>query len=180
MTTDPIIDSEDQITPPMSEESDLIESSPVSSQNFEETIQNLQEQLARSQADYVNLVRRSREESAQIGQWAEDKTILKFLPILDNLERSLDHIPSELVENVWVEWNKSIVRSMQKVVSDFGILPMNPVGQELDPDFHEVISQIPHSLTTIQTEVEKWYMRWDRALRHAKVIVWDWQKTIEA
>ncbi len=44
---------------------------------------------------------------------------------------------------------------MQKVVSDFGILPMNPVGQELDPDFHEVISQIPHSLTTIQTEVEK-------------------------
>jgi molecular chaperone GrpE (heat shock protein) len=50
----------------------------------------------------------------------------------------------------------------------------------LDPDFHEVISQIPHSLTTIQAEVEKWYMRWDRALRHAKVIVWDWQKTIEA
>lgn len=103
MTTDPIIDSEDQITPPMSEESDLIESSPVSSQNFEETIQNLQEQLARSQADYSNLVRRSREESAQIGQWTEDKTILKFLPILDNLERSLDHIPSELVENVWVD-----------------------------------------------------------------------------
>jgi len=142
---------------------------------LEEIIQKLQEQLARSQADYTNLVRRSREESAQIGQWTEDKTILKFLPILDNLERSLEHIPAELVDNAWVEWNTSIVRAMQKVIADFGVTPMNPLGQEVNPDFHDVISQIPHKLTTIQAEVEKWYMRWERALRHAKVIVWDGQ-----
>jgi molecular chaperone GrpE (heat shock protein) len=91
--------------------------------------------------------------------------------MLDNLERSLEHIPAELIDNVWVEWNKSIVRAMQKVVSDFGILPMNPVWEEVDPDFHDVISQIPHELTTIQAEIEKWYMRGERALRHAKVIV---------
>lgn len=142
----------------------------------DETIQKLQEQLARSQADYANLVRRSREESAQIWQWTEEKTLLKFLPILDNLERSLEHIPPELSDNVWVEWNKSIVRSMQKVIADFGVTPMNPLGQEVNPDFHDVISQIPHESTTIQAEVEKWYMRWERALRHAKVIVGDGQK----
>ncbi len=149
--------------------------SPAAS-GLEETIQKLQEQLARAQADYANLVRRSREESAQIGQWTEDKTILKFLPILDNLERSLEHIPSELINNAWVEWNKSIVRAMQKVVSDFGITPMSTVWQEVNPDLHEVISQIPHEMTTIQAEVEKWYMRWERALRHAKVIVGDGMK----
>jgi molecular chaperone GrpE (heat shock protein) len=44
---------------------------------------------------------------------------------------------------------------MQKVVSDFGITPMNASGQEVNPDFHEVISQIPHEFTTIQAEVEK-------------------------
>ncbi len=44
---------------------------------------------------------------------------------------------------------------MQKVVSDFGILPMNPIGQEVNPDLHDVISQIPHELTTIQAEIEK-------------------------
>ena len=103
MTTNPSTNSEDQIIPPSPEENIPEESPQTSSQNLEETLQNLQEQLARSQADYVNLVRRSREESAQIGQWTEDKTILKFLPILDNLERSLEHVPAELIDNTWVE-----------------------------------------------------------------------------
>lgn len=140
-------------------------------------IKQLQEQLARAQADYTNLVRRSREESTQIGQWAEEKTILKFLPILDNLERALEHVPAELQGNTWVEGNISIVRSMQKIVSDFGVLPMDVIGHEVDPDLHDVISQIPHQDTTIQAEIEKWYLRWSKALRHAKVIVGDGQKT---
>lgn len=58
-------------------------------------IAQLREQLARAQADYNNLVRRSREEQFQIGEWSENKTILKFLPILDNLERALEHTPEE-------------------------------------------------------------------------------------
>lgn len=105
MTNDPTIQTEDQgVTVAPIIETNSEETTPTSSQQeLEETIQNLQEQLARSQADYANLVRRSREESAQIGQWTEDKTILKFLPILDNLERSLEHIPTELVDNAWVE-----------------------------------------------------------------------------
>jgi molecular chaperone GrpE (heat shock protein) len=44
---------------------------------------------------------------------------------------------------------------MQKVVSDFGITPMDSVGQEVNPDLHDVISQVPHALSTIQVEVEK-------------------------
>lgn len=58
-------------------------------------IAQLREQIARSQADYSNLVRRSREENAQIGEWSENKMILKFLPTLDNLERALEHTPEE-------------------------------------------------------------------------------------
>ncbi len=165
--------TDEEVSSPVNEETPT-SSSPITQE--EETIQKLQEQLARSQADYSNLVRRSREESAQVWQWIEDKTILKFLPVLDNLERSLEHIPAELAHHTWIEGNKSIVRSMQKVVSDFGITPMNASGQEVNPDFHEVISQIPHEFTTIQAEVEKWYMRWEKALRHAKVIVGDGQK----
>ena len=136
-------------------------------------IQQLREQLARSQADYNNLVRRSREEQMQIGEWAENKTILKFLPILDNLERSLDHIPEEFKSHTWTEWLLSIVRAMQKVITDFGVSPMNCVGQEVNPDLHDVISQIPHTTTMIQAEVETGYLRGEKALRHAKVIVGD-------
>lgn len=110
MTTDPL-------QTPLSENAPTIES-PISASEIDtsqtghdgsthddqsEMIRQLQDQLARAQADYANLVRRSREESLQIGQWTEEKTILKFLPILDNLERALEHIPSELTDNAWVE-----------------------------------------------------------------------------
>lgn len=140
---------------------------------LKEEIAQLREQLARSQADYSNLVRRSRDENAQIGEWTENKTILKFLPILDNLERALEHTPEEFKSHTWMEWLISIVRSMQKVLSDMWIAKMNTVGQEINPDYHDVISQIPSKTTNIQAEVESGYIRNEKALRHAKVIVGD-------
>lgn len=140
-------------------------------------IAQLREQIARSQADYANLVRRSREENAQIGEWSENKMILKFLPTLDNLERALEHTPEEFKWHAWTEWFLSIVRAMQKILTDLGVQRMNCVGQEINPDLHDVISQIPHTTTTIQAEVETGYIRSEKALRHAKVIVWDGTQT---
>lgn len=148
-------------------------SSSQSDASVTEEIAQLREQILRLQADYTNLVRRTREESLQLGEWTENKTILKFLPILDNLERSLEHIPTELATHVWIEWIRSIVKSMQKIIADFWIHRMDCIGNEVDPDLHDVISQIPHETTTIQTEIEKGYLRWTKALRHAKVIVGD-------
>lgn len=142
-------------------------------QSWTDELVQLREQIMRLQADYANLVRRTREESIQIGEWTENKTILKFLPILDNLERSLDHIPAELMTHTWIEGIRSIVKSMQKVINDFGISRMDCIDAEVNPDLHDVISQIPHENTTIQAEVEKWYIRSGKALRHAKVIVGD-------
>lgn len=66
-------------------------------------IAQLREQIARAQADYSNFVRRSRDEQSQIGEWSENKTILKFLPVLDNLERALEHIPNEFQGHAWTE-----------------------------------------------------------------------------
>lgn len=65
---------------------------------------------------------------------------------------------------------------MQKTVTDFGVSRMNTIGQEVNPDLHEVISQIPHETTTIRAEIEIGYMRGDKPLRHAKVIVGDGTK----
>lgn len=136
-------------------------------------IAQLREQLARAQADYNNLVRRSRDEQFQIGEWAENKIILKFLPILDNLERALEHTPEEFRWHVWTEGFRSIVASMQKVLVELGMTKMDTLGKEINPDLHDVISQVPHANTSIQTEVETGYMRGEKALRHAKVIVGD-------
>jgi molecular chaperone GrpE (heat shock protein) len=60
---------------------------------------------------------------------------------------------------------------MQKILTDMGIIKMNTLGQEINPDLHDVISQIPHKETTIQADVEIGYTRGEKALRHAKDIV---------
>jgi molecular chaperone GrpE (heat shock protein) len=44
---------------------------------------------------------------------------------------------------------------MQKVITDLNITPIISLGQEVDPDLHDVISQIPHQDTVIQAEIEK-------------------------
>lgn len=174
-------DTSDILTNPTSplppEETPVPETNPSNSHDEIEELKaqiiQLREQLARSQADYNNLVRRNREELSQIGEWSENKTILKFLSILDNLERALEHTPEEFKSSTWTEWLNSIVRAMQKTVADFWISRMNTIGQEVNPDLHEVISQIPHAATTIQAEIETGYIRWEKPLRHAKVIVGD-------
>ena len=118
-------------------------------------------------------MRRSREEQSQIGEWSENKTILKFLIILDNLERALEHTPEEFKSHGWTDGIVSIVRAMQKTLTDFEISRMDTIGEEVNPDLHDVISQIPHASTTIQAEIESGYTRNGKALRHAKVIVGD-------
>lgn len=50
---------------------------------------------------------------------------------------------------------------------------MDTLDKEVNPDLHDVTSQVPHANTSIQTEVETGYMRGEKALRHAKVIVGD-------
>lgn len=148
-------------------------STPTHDDDLMSQISSLREQLARAQADYANMVRRNREESAQISEWIENKMTTRFLPTLDNLQRSLLHIPEELKSHAWMQGFTSIVRAMEKTIADLGVTPMDAVGTEVNPDLHEVISQVPDPATTILTEVEKWYTRNGKALRHAKVIVGD-------
>lgn len=94
-------------TPPLEEKNETSERSAGPGQDEAEELRaeivQLREQLARSQADYSNLVRRSREELLQIGEWSENKTILKFLTMLDNLERALEHTPEEFKTHSWTE-----------------------------------------------------------------------------
>lgn len=52
-----------------------------------------------------------------------------------------------------------------------GVTPFVSVGQEVDPDRHDVMTEMPGESGKIVQEFEKGYMLRDRVLRHAKVIV---------
>lgn len=126
----------------------------------------LKDALARSQAEQQNLIRRLDRERAEMGPYFASKSVAAMLPIVDDLERALAHVPEEHSAGV-----KSIHARMVKVLEGFGAKSFDSVGQELDTQYHEVMSQAPGEAGKVVAEFERGYVMGDKVVRHAKVIV---------
>ena len=134
-------------------------------------LSELKEALARSQADYRNLLARVDRERDEMGGYITGNTILKMLPIIDNLERALANIPEDIMENSWVAGMRSIYALALKQLELLGVKPFDSVGSEVDANLHDVMSQAPGKEGVIIAEFERGYKLGDRVIRHAKVIV---------
>ena len=131
----------------------------------------LKEALARSQADYRNLLSRVDRERDEMGAYISGNVITKILPIVDNLERALANIPAEIEQNSWVVGMKSIHALALKQLELTGAKAFDSVGCEVDANLHDVMSQAPGKEGMIVAEFERGYRLGDRVIRHAKVIV---------
>ncbi len=131
----------------------------------------LKESLARSQADYRNLLTRVDRERDEMGGYITGNVIIKMLPIVDNLERAIANIPEDIAENTWVSGMKSIHTLAVKQLELVGVKSFDSVGSEVDADLHDVMSQAPGKEGIIIAEFERGYKIQDRVIRHAKVIV---------
>ena len=135
-----------------------------------EEIRRLQDALARSQADYQNLVMRSDRDRVEMVSYLSGKILAPLLTQVDNLERAVNL-------KAWVEWDsfvdgvRSMLASMERYMESQWVKPFASVGEEVDPTRHDVMTQAPGPEGKIVTEFEKWYMIGDRVLRHAKVVV---------
>lgn len=135
-----------------------------------EQISSLQSSLARSQADYQNLLMRVERDKADMAFFLSSKMLTPLLTQIDNLERAV-----KLKE--WVEWDgfvdgiRSVLAGFQKFLESQGVTSFVSVGQEVDPDRHDVMTEMAWEAGVIVSEFEKGYLLRDRVLRHAKVIV---------
>ncbi len=135
------------------------------------TITKLQESLARSTADYQNLVKRGESERADMSRYFTENFARKLLPTLDNLDRVVSGTPPESQTGVVYEGVKNAAAGLSKVLEGMGVVAFSSVGSELDPDLHEALSQGPGPAGQIVQEFERGYKLGDRVIRHAKVIV---------
>ena len=146
----------------------------------EETIENptsenneiatLRDQLARAQADYQNLKMRGERDRADMVHFLTEKLLSPLLTQIDNLDRAVK-IKDGVTDDAFVDGVRAVQSGLQKYLENQGVKAFDSVGQEVDPDKHEVLSQAPGKEGIIVTEFEKGYMLGDRVLRHAKVIV---------
>ena len=143
-------------------------------EELENETAELKDKLLRRAAEFENYKRRTENDQLNLLKYAAESFIIKLLPIVDDFERSLQHIDSSSdIESIKKGLNL-IYDKLMKTLDEQGVKKIESVGQPFDVDFHEALMQrkadnvAPH---TVLDEIEKGYMYKDRVIRHAKVIV---------
>ncbi len=138
--------------------------------NTLEQVSILHAALARSQADYQNLLMRVERDKVDMAFFLSTKMLIPLLTQMDNLERAVKL--KEWVEgDAFVDGIRLVLAGFQKFLESQWVTTFVSLGEEVDPDRHDVMTQIPGEAGRIVSEFEKWYLLRDRVLRHAKVIV---------
>jgi len=136
-------------------------------------IEELTHALQTERADAINLRRRHEAEISGLKNHIKASLIHDLLPVIDNLERSLKHVPKDLEDNNYVKGIIGIINQFEKTLTDLGVQRIKTVGEEFDPKYHEAVSLEEGSGTkeVISQELQAGYKLNDQVIRHAMVKV---------
>jgi molecular chaperone GrpE len=140
---------------------------------LETQTQELTAALQRERADAVNIRRRHEQDIANLRNHVKAGVIEELLPALDNLERSLKHVPADLEGNDYVKGVQSVVKQFEAILSSIGVERIKTVGEHFDPHFHEAVSmeegEGKHEI--VSEELQPGYKLGDTVIRHSMVRV---------
>jgi molecular chaperone GrpE len=125
----------------------------------------------RAQADFINYKRRTEQERQEFARFANADLVLSLLPVLDDLDRALEHIPPKFARNDWVEGVRAVARKFRSTLEAQGVKPIEALGQPFDPNFHEALRQDRGQEGIVIEEYQKGYTLHDKLLRPARVVV---------
>jgi molecular chaperone GrpE len=113
------------------------------------------------------------EQIASLRSSVKAHVIKDLLPVIDNFERALKHVPKELEGNEYVNGIQSIVSLFEKTLTDMGVEKIATVGEPFDPQLHEAVSmeEGDGNEETVSEELQSGYKIGDDVIRHAMVRV---------
>lgn len=106
----------------------------------DQQITQLTEALQRERADAVNLRRRHEVEMTNLRTRVKSSVVHDLLPVIDNFERALKHVPAELAANDYIKGVQGVVAQFEKTLADIGVERIKSVGEVFDPHYHEAVS----------------------------------------
>lgn len=140
----------------------------------DEKIEELQDRLMRNMAEFENFRKRSEKEKTQMFEIGAKDIIEKILPVLDNFERGLGTVSEEEKEGAFVQGIEQIYKQFVKALEDAGVKPIEAVGQEFDPNFHNAVMHGEDEElgeNVVSEEFQKGYLYRDTVVRHSMVKV---------
>ena len=133
----------------------------------------LQDRLLRTAAEFDNYRKRIERERRELSEFAAADVLTELLPILDNLERALQ-APAGGAADAYRKGVEMIQRQMLELLRRRGVTPIESVGTDFNPNFHQAVSHDTspdHREGEVIEEMQRGYMLGDRLLRPAMVKV---------
>lgn len=140
----------------------------------DEKIDELTDRLTRQMAEFDNFRKRTEKEKSQMYEIGARDIIEKILPIVDNFERGLASMPEDEKATPFAEGMEKIYKQLMTTLEGIGVKPIEAVGQEFNPDFHNAVMHIEDEElgeNIIAEEFQKGYMYRDSVVRHSMVKV---------
>jgi molecular chaperone GrpE len=141
--------------------------------DLEQRVGELTEALKRERADSENIRRRHDEQIGGLKNLVKSSVVRELLPVLDNLERSLKHIPKDLEGNEYVKGVQGVVKQFEQTLGQMGVERIKTVGQVFDPVLHEAVAmeESDGTIEVVSEELQSGYRLGDEIIRHAMVKV---------
>ena len=141
---------------------------------LEKEASDYKDQWLRATADYKNFKRRTEQERADLIRGASAGLVLKLLPVLDDLERAMGSVTPEVAASPWYGGFKLIPQKLQTVLESEGAAPIQALGNDFDPNFHEAViyeAAGEGQEGKVVAELQRGYMLRERVLRPTMVKV---------
>ncbi len=133
----------------------------------------LQDRLLRTAAEFDNYRKRVDRERRELSDFVAADMLTELLPILDNLERALQ-APAGGDADAYRQGVEMIQRQMFDLLRKRGVKPIEAVGADFDPNYHQAVSHDispDHREGEVIEELRRGYMLGERLLRPAMVKV---------
>ncbi|MBS5665426.1 MAG: nucleotide exchange factor GrpE [Roseburia sp.] len=144
------------------------------SSKLEEKIAELEDARMRQLAEFENFRKRSEKEKSQMFEIGAKSVVEKILPVIDNFERGLASMPEEEKGKPFADGIELVYKQMLGALDEIGVKPIEAVGQEFDPNFHNAVMTVESEdmeSGTVAEELQKGYMYQDSVVRHSMVKV---------
>jgi len=142
---------------------------------LEQQIAELTLDLQRTRADFENYRKRVEMEKTAAREAGQSAAILKLLPVIDNIERAIAHVPEHLHEDKWAQGVVGLVKNLEKSLEALNLRRIDAgKGSDFNPELHEAIQfdeAAEGEKEVIDTELQAGYTLNGRPIRHAMVKV---------
>ncbi len=131
------------------------------------------DRFLRLSAEFENFKKRMEKEKNDAYKFGTENLIKEMLPVLDNLERAIDHGEAKDAQGL-LEGVDMTLKGFLTALEKIGVSPVDASGKEFDPNLHEAVmvqEDAHHPAGTVLTQLQKGYALHGRLLRPAMVVV---------